>query len=609
MITTFLIACKTHKQLTFLLGQEFRKVPKIMKKSNRLLSLALSMCMVATPVFATPIFAEDHAQTSDSANNQEATINDVQFVKNAADKHFVLDKNTGVITSTFTVKNNLKKDLVYTLVCEASPATPFTITASDKVAVETDTTVDVKASAEDTNNESSATTKSVSLTIPHDKIPAGSKVTVTFNTKDIDFAKTTLTLKAGIHLQGEEGQQLINETLTPDQDHKFSFSTNWDQANSVWTLDILPPMEYIKGNIATQTPADGTKESVKIIQETEKVEDSTTSEQTTTEFDFIHEDDQMDAPLALNPEVAKDENISLITVETKPSAFEELTSLTLGQTQIDLTKANLSQIDLTNISLEDLDINQFNELASKQGLFDQGVMYLKSPEGYQLFVRDSALENFSNTDTIRAVFSVKRDAGKVDITTTALNQDVHSKETFTIETAEMPYTPGNPNDVTFKASHDYSHEAQTWTVKITLSDRPSEFVLGFDQVEGSALQKPTSFTIDGVAINPDVKTSMSGSKLKSATVTLTEEQLNKVKKDSLVQLVFPIDGSKAQSEKIQMDVNTGNMKKSLSARFSVKAGTPHTSTETNMWSMVGLLVGALVVLGAVFFARKRITKK
>lgn len=173
----------------------------------------------------------------------------------------------------------------------------------------------------------------------------------------------------------------------------------------------------------------------------------------------------------------------------------------------------------------------------------------------------------------------------------------------------MPYTPGNPNDVTFKASHDYSHEAQTWTVKITLSDRPSEFVLGFDQVEGSALQKPTSFTIDGVAINPDVKTSMSGSKLKSATVTLTEEQLNKVKKDSLVQLVFPIDGSKAQSEKIQMDVNTGNMKKSLSARFSVKAGTPHTSTETNMWSMVGLLVGALVVLGAVFFARKRITKK
>lgn len=580
-----------------------------MKKSNRLLALTLSMCMVTTPVLATPIFAEDQALTSDSSSNQAATINDIQFVKNEANKHFVLDKNTGVITSTFTVKNNLEKDLVYTLVCEASPATPFTITASDKVEVETDTKVDVQASTEDTNNESSATVRSVSLTIPHDKIPAGSKVTVTFNTKDIDFSKTTLTLKAAINLKDEEGQQLINETLIPDQDHQFSFSANWDQANSIWTLDILPPMEYIKGNIATQTPSDETKESVKVIQETAEVENSTSSEETTNDFDFINEDDQMDAPIALNPEVAKDENISLITIETDPAAFEDMTSLTLGQTQIDLAKANLSQIDLTNISLEDLNIDQFNELASKQGLFNQGVMYLKIADGYQLYVRDSALENFSNTDPIRAVFKVKNDAGQVDITTTALNQDVQSKETFTIETAETPYTPGNPNDVTFKASHDYSHEAQTWTVKITLSDRPSEFVLGFEQTEGTALQKPTSFTIDGVAVSPDVKTSMSGSTLKSATVTFSDDQLNKIKKDSLVQLVFPIDGSKAQSEKIQMDVNTGNLKKSLSARFSVKAGTPHTSTETNMWSMVALLVGALVVLGGVIFARKKLSKK
>lgn len=575
-----------------------------MKKSNRLLSLALSMCMVATPVLATPIFAQDQTSATDSSSDQTPTIDDVQFVKNEADKYFDVNKTTGVITSTFEVKKELTKDLHYVLTCEASPSATFTLTASNKIAVNTDTELDVDT--EDVNNEASSTTKSASLTIPHNKISAGSKVTVTFNTTGIDFAKTTLTLKAAINLEGEEGQQSVEEKVLPNQDHKFSFSTNWDQANSIWTLDILPPMDYIKSNIATQTPADPDKESVKVIQETAQVDSST---EAAGDLDFINEDDQVEAPIALNPEVAKDENISLITVETDPAAFEEMTSLALGQTQIDLTKANLSQIDLTNISLEDLNIDQFNDLARKQGLFDQGVMYLKTAEGYQLFIRDSALENFSNTDTIRAVFKVKRDAGKVGITTTALNQDVHNKETFTIETADTAYTPGDPNDVTFKASHDYSHEAQTWTVKITLSDRPSEFVLGFEQVDGTALQKPTSFTIDGVAITPDVKTTMSGSTLKTATVTLSEEQLGKIKKDSLVQLVFPVDGSKAQSEKIQMDVNTGNLKKSLSARFSVKAGTPHTSTETNMWSMVALLVGALAVLGGVFFARKKISKK
>lgn len=575
-----------------------------MKKSNRLLSLALSMCMVATPVLATPIFAQDQTSATDSSSDQTPTIDDVQFVKNDADKYFDVNKTTGVITSTFEVKKELTKDLHYVLTCEVSPSATFTLTASNKIAVNTDTELDVDT--EDVNNEASSTTKSASLTIPHDKISAGSKVTVTFNTTGIDFAKTTLTLKAAINLEGEEGQQSVEEKVLPNQDHKFSFSTNWDQANSIWTLDILPPMDYIKSNIATQTPTDSDKESVKVIQETAQVDSST---EAAGDLDFINEDDQIEAPIALNPEVAKDENISLITVETDPAAFEEMTSLALGQTQIDLTKANLSQIDLTNISLEDLNIDQFNDLASKQGLFDQGVMYLKTAEGYQLFIRDSALENFSNTDTIRAVFKVKRDAGKVNITTTALNQDVHNKETFTIETADTAYTPGDPNDVTFKASHDYSHEAQTWTVKITLSDRPSEFVLGFEQVDGTALQKPTSFTIDGVAITPDVKTTMSGSTLKTATVKLSEEQLGKIKKDSLVQLVFPVDGSKAQSEKIQMDVNTGNLKKSLSARFSVKAGTPHTSTETNMWSMVALLVGALAVLGGVFFARKKISKK
>lgn len=576
-----------------------------MKKSNRLLSLALSMCMVATPVLATPIFAQEQTSATDSSSDTTtATINDVQFVKNEANKFFDVNKTTGVITSTFEVKKDLEKDLVYTLTCVASPAVSFTLTASDKIAVNTNEEINVDI--EDVNNEVSSTEQSASLTIPHEKIPAGSKVTVTFNTNGIDFAKTTLTFEAAINLKDEEGQQLVDEKVLPDQDHKFSFSTNWDQANSIWTLDILPPMDYIKGNIANQTPADPDKESVKVIQETAPVDSST---EAAGDLDFINEDDQIEAPIALNPEVAKDENISLITVETDPAAFEEMTSLALGQTQIDLAKANLSQIDLTDISLENLNIDQFNELASKQGLFDQGVMYLKTAEGYQLFVRDSALENFSNTDTIRALFKVKRDAGKVDITTTALNQDVHNKEKFTIETADTAYTPGDPNDVTFKASHDYSHEAQTWTVKITLSDRPSEFVLGFEQVDGTALQKPTSFTIDGVAISPDVKTTMSGSTLKKATVTFSEEQLGKIKNDSLVQLVFPVDGSKAQSEKIQMDVNTGNLKKSLSARFSVKAGTPHTSTETNMWSMVALLVGALAVLGGVFFARKKISKK
>lgn len=572
-----------------------------MKKSNRLLSLALSMCMVASPVFTMPILAEENTSTTDSSSQSTATIDGIQFVESEAGKHFAINKNTGEISSTFTVKNKLQSNLVYKLTCEASPETEFTLKATR---VDANHDIEIEVDSADANNEASSTKKSVSLTIPYENIPENSTVTVTFKTEGIDFSKTTLTLNAEISLEDSQGVQSYEETIRPATDHQFSFSDDWDQANSTWTLDILPPMEYIQGNLANENTTPDSNESVKVIHET-----SSTTEEPTTEFDFINEDDQVDTPIAINPEVAKEESMSLITFETDPKAFEELTSLTLGNTQIDLSKANLSQIDLTNIDLEKLDIDQFNELANTQGLFTQGVMYLKTADGYQLYVRDSALKDFSNTDTIRASFKVKRDAGEVEIKTTAQNLEVRDEETFTIETAETPYTPGDPNDVTFKASHDYSSDAQTWTVKITLSDRPSEFILGFDQREGTALLKPTSFTIDGVAVSPEVKTSMSGSTLKNATVTFTEGQLNMIKNDSLVQLVFPVDGKKAQSEKIQMDVNTGNVKKSLSARFSVKAGTPHTSTETNMWSMVALLVSALVVLCGVFFARKKMTNK
>lgn len=585
-----------------------------MKKSNRLVSLAsslaMSLCMVASPLVSAPVFAED----SEASTEAPATDTKISFVHNADHHYFTLDNTTKTISSTFSVTTQPGKDLVYTLKCTNTDGKDFTITSTGKIDISTSGSIDIPST--NIRLEAAEVSKTATVTIPAAKIPANAELTLSFTTTGLDYSKTPLTLEAAVSYRDLTSTLATVTETTDTTEAAFKFTQNWDQANSVWTLDILPPIEYIKQNTANAANNEAEVIDEKDSQET-STEESTkesseaTTEETTETFTDEFEEVENETGEVVNPlEGAEDsENMTIISIEATPAnAFEELSSMSLGSKSVNLTNANLSQIDLSSIEGTPT-IDDLEKLANEQNLFTDGVMVVKSQNGYQIFVRDSAIKDFSPTDTIHMAFKVRRDAGEVSILASATNMNAHTSETYTLETAELPYTPGNPNDVTFKASHDYSSDYQTWTVKITLSDRPSRFILTFDQREGTALLKPTSFTIDGVAITPDVKTTMSGSTLKTAVVTFNDDQLNRIKNDSLVQLVFPVDGSKAQAEKIQMDVDTGNQKKSLSARFNVKAGTPHTSTETKMWSMVALMAGAVVVLIGVFFARKKLAKK
>lgn len=590
-----------------------------MKKSKHLVSLAsslaMSLCMVTYPLASTPVFAQD----SQASSQAPETNSSITFVKDAENHYFTLNNVTETITSTFSVTKKPTSDLIYTLKCTNLDGEDFTISASKNIEITTSSSITIpESSLTSSTTEAAEITKTVTVTIPHEEVPANSQLTLTFHTTGLDFSNTRLRLEASVRENDTDPALVsVNETTnTTNFDQAFQFTQNWDQENSIWTLDILPPIEYIKQNTANAANNEAEVIDEKDSQET-STEESTkesseaTTEETTETFTDEFEEVENETGEVVNPlEGAEDsENMTIISLDATPAnAFEEMTSMNLASKTVNLQNANLSQIDLSSIEGQPT-IEDFEKIANDQNLFTDGVMIVKSQNGYQIFVRDSAIQDFSPNDTIHMTFKIKRDAGEVNILASATNMNAHTSETYTLETVQAAYTPGNPNDVTFKASHDYSSDAQTWTVKITLSDRPSQFILSFNQREGTALLKPTSFTIDGVAISPDVKTTMSGSTLKTATVTFNESQLNMIRNDSLVQLVFPVDGSKAQSEKIQMDVDTGNQKKSLSARFNVKAGTPHTSTETKMWSMIALMAGAIVVLIGIFFARKKIAKK
>lgn len=619
MIADFYTKCHTHDSNPHVLIDKQasgRKVISDMKKSKHLVSLAsslaMSLCMVTYPLASTPVFAQDSQASSQAAE----TNTSITFVQDAEKHHFTLNNVTKTITSTFSVTTKPTSDLIYTLKCTNLNGEDFTISANPSIKITTSSSITIpESSLNSSTTEAAEITKTVTVTIPHDQVPADSQLTLTFHTTGLDFSNTQLRLEASVS-ENDTDPALVSVTETTNTtnfDQAFQFTQNWDQENSIWALDILPPIEYIKQNNATvRSEEESLLVDEKDSQQSTTEENTEQSAQATTEaFKNEFEEVENEAGETVNPleGLADDENMTIISLDATPAnAFEEMTSMNLASKTVNLQNANLSQIDLSSIEGQPT-IEDFEKIANDQNLFTDGVMIVKSQNGYQIFVRDSAIQDFSPNDTIHMTFKIKRDAGEVNILTSATNMNAHTSETYTLETAQAAYTPGNPNDVTFKASHDYSSDAQTWTVKITLSDRPSQFILSFNQREGTALLKPTSFTIDGVAISPDVKTTMSGSTLKTATVTFNESQLNMIRNDSLVQLVFPVDGSKAQSEKIQMDVDTGNQKKSLSARFNVKAGTPHTSTETKMWSMIALMAGAVVVLIGIFFAKKKIAKK
>ncbi|MBF0579536.1 hypothetical protein IM774_07060 [Erysipelotrichaceae bacterium RD49] len=321
------------------------------------------------------------------------------------------------------------------------------------------------------------------------------------------------------------------------------------------------------------------------------------------------------------PSIADGEAYTTIDITSTPNVMTKLNTLVIGTTEVlkDQTGETASAdqnseatSDSTQVSDSATDSSSSNETASNETGEGAAATLKKINNGYQIQVKNKDLQGLSNSDWIKATFATEAnfDTSKMTVTAESGNykSDTYEKDIK----AEV----GDTTNVTFKGSHDYDSTKQTWTVNLAMTGRPDKLDLTFTQTEGTALGKPTSITVDGTAVSPTVNTQMSGSTMSVCTVDFRKEDLDKIKADSKVTLVFPIDGSTEQSERILMNVDLGNSSKDLSAKFTVKKSSTspssssnvHTATESGMSTMLvvaAVALAAFAVFGVLAFKKKK----
>lgn len=335
---------------------------------------------------------------------------------------------------------------------------------------------------------------------------------------------------------------------------------------------------------------------------------------------------------ALNP-FADTNATTVLTITSDPNVLTGITDFSIGKVNysviedatngITITKKNGTEtapVDSQTPAGDDASDTE-NE-ASENALSAK-----KTNNGYEIVIPNSDLAGLGKDEYIDFLFSTKP-----DLTTATINVNVASSNgqytgSFSQQikggsgNTSNPGTnggtsseTGNPisQNAAFKASHNYDSATQTWTVTLNMTGRPPKLDLTFNQKEGTALLKPNSFTINNAAVSPTVNATMSGSKMSVCTVSFSQDDLAKVGSGSVVKLVFPVDGSKEQTEKITMTVATGNASKDLNATFTVKkttnGGVP-TATETGAQPMIIVLVIALIALAVFGFLAFRKKKK
>ncbi len=321
------------------------------------------------------------------------------------------------------------------------------------------------------------------------------------------------------------------------------------------------------------------------------------------------------------PSIADGEAYTTIDITSTPNVMTKLNTLVIGTTEVlkDQTGETASAdqnseatSDSTQVSDSATDSSSSNETASNETGEGAAATLKKINNGYQIQVKNKDLQGLSNSDWIKATFATEAnfDTSKMTVTAESGNykSDTYEKDIK----AEV----GDTTNVTFKGSHDYDSTKQTWTVNLAMTGRPDKLDLTFTQTEGTALGKPTSITVDGTAVSPTVNTQMSGSTMSVCTVDFRKEDLDKIKADSKVTLVFPIDGSTEQSERILMNVDLGNSSKDLSAKFTVKKSSTspssssnvHTATESGMSTMLvvaAVALAAFAVFSVLAFKKKK----
>lgn len=323
--------------------------------------------------------------------------------------------------------------------------------------------------------------------------------------------------------------------------------------------------------------------------------------------------------------LADGEGETTINITSSPNVMTKLNSLVIGSKEVlkdttgesaDGAQSSQTTSDSTQSSAAS-DTTQASDSTEPSSSNEVGeepaVASLKKiNNGYQIKVKNKDLQDLTNQDWIKAVFATQENFGTATMEVKAESGNYKS-DTYE---KEIKAEVGDTTNVTFKGSHDYDSTKQTWTVNLAMTGRPDKLDLTFTQTEGTALGKPTSITVDGTAVSPTVNTQMSGSTMSVCTVDFRKEDLDKIKADSKVTLVFPIDGSTEQSERILMNVDLGNSSKDLSAKFTVKKSSTspssssnvHTATESGMSTMLvvaAVALAAFAVFGVLAFKKKK----
>ena len=335
---------------------------------------------------------------------------------------------------------------------------------------------------------------------------------------------------------------------------------------------------------------------------------------------------------ALNP-FADTNATTMITVTSDPNVLTGITDFSIGKVNYSVIEDATNGITITKkngtetapVDSQTPAADDTSDTENEAG--ENALSAKKTNNGYEIVIPNSDLAGLGKDEYIDFLFSTKP-----DLTTATINVNVASSNgqytgSFSQQikggsgNTSNPGTnggtsseTGNPisQNAAFKASHNYDSATQTWTVTLNMTGRPPKLDLTFNQKEGTALLKPNSFTINNAAVSPTVNATMSGSKMSVCTVSFSQDDLAKVGSGSVVKLVFPVDGSKEQTEKITMTVATGNASKDLNATFTVKkttnGGVP-TATETGAQPMIIVLVIALIALAVFGFLAFRKKKK
>lgn len=335
---------------------------------------------------------------------------------------------------------------------------------------------------------------------------------------------------------------------------------------------------------------------------------------------------------ALNP-FADTNATSVLTITSDPNVLTGITDFSIGKVNYSVIEDATNGITITKkngtetapVDSQTPAGDDASDTENEAG--ENALSAKKTNNGYEIVIPNSDLAGLGKDEYIDFLFSTKP-----DLTTATINVNVASSNgqytgSFSQQikggsgNTSNPGTnggtsseTGNPisQNAAFKASHNYDSATQTWTVTLNMTGRPPKLDLTFNQKEGTALLKPNSFTINNAAVSPTVNATMSGSKMSVCTVSFSQDDLAKVGSGSVVKLVFPVDGSKEQTEKITMTVATGNASKDLNATFTVKkttnGGVP-TATETGAQPMIIVLVIALIALAVFGFLAFRKKKK